>query len=485
MLPLSLADRLCLTGTLFRFLKFAEEVVANGLLRYRIRSAIRTALLKLSVLGVGIILVTLASNSQAYESDVHFGLTEWLALKAGFEGRAAHAIALGNQRADGGLMDSLTMAPEFACNGRYESRAKDQQQRHFPASKLVPSPPREREVVPDSEASRRALVALQKILPGKEQQLLGMLGEALHSLQDSWAHRGVPNSPASWGPMSCDPNLLSMTAAGTDGQASHESDLTRHVPADLLAAAKATYSAMIAYPTLAGQVREPVPFDTLVPSLKKFAAATTKTAKRAWFLEEGISDTSFLEGISLPDGPNPGPMGWQGRKLPALTTDSSNQHDADVSARLFFDHVLAEWAGSAPLDQVAAKLTDAPLAPELALKMKLWSFHDHGSAAPYLHARWPLTGAALRQAKQLIRNDKDLVRHSRISQLVFPLQPLANYPAPIGPYVTRALTTTTDGTLKCIALLRWLHAPYDTVGVVAERRRDVWRLVDIVGMPDR
>jgi len=50
----------------------------------------------------------------AYESDVHYGLTRWLALKAGFDPGQADAIALGNQRLDGGLVDTLTMSAEIA-----------------------------------------------------------------------------------------------------------------------------------------------------------------------------------------------------------------------------------------------------------------------------------------------------------------------------------------------------------------------------------
>jgi hypothetical protein len=58
------------------------------------------------------------TSASAWESDVHYGLTRWLALRAGFDAAQAQAIALGDQRQDGGLMDTLTLTPEVACTGR-------------------------------------------------------------------------------------------------------------------------------------------------------------------------------------------------------------------------------------------------------------------------------------------------------------------------------------------------------------------------------
>ncbi|WP_035474435.1 hypothetical protein [Burkholderia sp. WSM2230] len=51
-----------------------------------------------------VLLAALASpvTCSGYESDVHFGLTLWLAKQAGFAAREAEAIALADQRIDAG-----------------------------------------------------------------------------------------------------------------------------------------------------------------------------------------------------------------------------------------------------------------------------------------------------------------------------------------------------------------------------------------------
>ena len=59
--------------------------------------------------------LALAGPCHAYEADVHFGLTQWLARQAGFSAGQATAIALGNSRVDSGLIDTMELTLEHAC----------------------------------------------------------------------------------------------------------------------------------------------------------------------------------------------------------------------------------------------------------------------------------------------------------------------------------------------------------------------------------
>ena len=52
--------------------------------------------LNLNRICLGASLLIASAAAGAFESDVHFGLTEWLALKAGFDQPAAQTIATGN-----------------------------------------------------------------------------------------------------------------------------------------------------------------------------------------------------------------------------------------------------------------------------------------------------------------------------------------------------------------------------------------------------
>ena len=56
----------------------------------------------------------LPATAAAFESDVHFGLTQWLALKAGFTQQEADALATGDQRVDSGDMQFIELAPAYA-----------------------------------------------------------------------------------------------------------------------------------------------------------------------------------------------------------------------------------------------------------------------------------------------------------------------------------------------------------------------------------
>jgi hypothetical protein len=415
---------------------------------------------------------------------VHFGLTRWLALKAGFGDSEATAVALGDQRIDAGLMDTLALSLEYACTGKYPEVALQVQRQHFPAAKPVPARPEERQVVAGSDAARKDLTQLAALWAGKEALLLGKLGEALHPLQDSWAHRGTPDAPAAIGGLACNPELLSLHAAARGGSASHAADLTAGGAADVAAMARVSYDVLLAYPPISGKKRTAAPWDSLRVPLDAFIKAGTKTAKRQWFLAEGFDDTSFLEGVSLPDGADPGLLHWTGRRLPVMPVNVSNQHDAQPEVRAFFDQVVARWLGGEKTETMLAQMGPGKASAELAARMKLWKLRDHGAAAALAHAKGPLSAAQLRRIEQMARDPKAFVQTANVAEVVFPLQALAPYATPLLPYVTSKLPADATGEPRAAAILRFRHAPYDSVALVAQKRGDRWMLVELVSVVD-
>jgi len=437
--------------------------------------------------------LALPADAGAYESDVHFGLTRWIAMRAGFTEAQAQAIAVGDQRIDGGMLETLELGLEFACAGRIAEVARQAQRDHFPSERPVPAPAADRAVVPGSDAARAALKALVGRLPGKEGLMLGKFGEALHPLQDSWAHQGIPSTPSPGGSLRCDPSLFLGRATVRGGSASHAADATARWPVDALAMARATFEELVRYPSIDGRARNPARWDTLLPSLEGFVQATTKTQKRAWFVSQGMEDTGFLAGLTLPDGPTPGPLEWSGRRLLTLPGNASMQHAAPVDARAFVDRLLGRWTGAEPVEDVVGEATrsrtahlpsgqaTSPSTRELSARLKLWRMRDHGTAAELLHAPSPLTAAQLRAADRLTKAARALLPPMKLAEAVYPLQPSTPEPTPLLPYILHSLPEV-DGQPRMIAIVKLRHAPYDTTGWIIEQSLNGWFLADLVSV---
>src|SRR6267142_2016207 len=140
------------------------------------------------------ITLVVAAGAQAWESDVHYGLTYWLALQAGFTDDAARVVAEADLSLDRGIRAAPVAVGVYACRGDYGA-SRDVRDNHFPTDVNVPNPPERREVVANSAAARRRALdeANRKIDPkygNAHSESLGRFGEGLHPLQDSWSHQG-------------------------------------------------------------------------------------------------------------------------------------------------------------------------------------------------------------------------------------------------------------------------------------------------------
>src|SRR5712671_5478720 len=108
-------------------------------------------------------LLLCSASASGFESDVHYGLTEWLARKAGFDEREARTIATGNHRVDSGDMQYIDDVLIYACLGKDDVGAKRAGAHHYPSAGAVPGAPESRAVVADGPVARQGVAAMTKI----------------------------------------------------------------------------------------------------------------------------------------------------------------------------------------------------------------------------------------------------------------------------------------------------------------------------------
>src|SRR5690348_11104830 len=76
-----------------------------------LENRMRTKLARLA--GAGLVFYVAIAN--AYQTDVHYGLTHWLADRAGFAPAETHEIARGNEMTDVGQLDAVHAIVHGMC----------------------------------------------------------------------------------------------------------------------------------------------------------------------------------------------------------------------------------------------------------------------------------------------------------------------------------------------------------------------------------
>ncbi|WP_230878322.1 DUF6765 family protein [Burkholderia sp. 9779_493] len=421
-----------------------------------------------------------------FEADVHFGLTLWLARQAGFAPRDAEAIALADQRIDAGSIEYMTSPLQYACLSRFVPDAVDAQARHYPGARSVPVDAQARAVVPGGPAALAPVdAALGKAGGGKAAFMLGEFGRALHGWQDSWAHRGVPSVP-DWSRdgIACDAGLAMAAPLDRHASSSHAAELTWRRVADVEAMAQATYLQMIRYPAIDGAARQAAPWDQVRQRLPDFVAARTKRAKSDWFVANGIADTSFLDGISLPDGPAWKTVRWHGRRDLPAPLPSAMQAGVDKDIVDFYTRFLSDWVTTSPVDKrwLPAISVERGQKPDDALVNALvgWRLRDHGA---YLAVEGLPHSATHSLAPARNRTSFEVFRS--LNDAVLPLIVEGEKPSPVLPFVVFALPWSSAGHPRAVALVKLLDAPYDTVGIVSEKRNGIgWKVTGWVSSAD-
>jgi len=438
-------------------------------------------------------------HAAAFESDVHFGLTQWLALQAGYTPAQAEAIAIGNNRVDSGDMQFIEVLFEYACLGSDEGSAELVSRHHFPTDGAIPGLPELRAVVPGGGPAHRAVDEIVKSSPRLSGLLLHKFGEALHALQDSWANQGVPETRRiANGYFECDPARTWAHSRARGGSNSHKADHTMYWSRDTLDMAKATFDALTRYPAIMGEKRTPKNWEEVRPALDGFIKAATKTEKQGWLASHGIAETSFLGDTTLKDGAQPFDRRWSQRKLPELTTMQSRQHRVDTDVLDFYSHFFSQWMSADDFDALArssgaasaqrANSADDSNAPmdrrELAARLKLWRLRDHGTAADLAHAARRLTPKEIETVSALGKARDGYVRYASPTDALFPLVTNGREASPTLPFIVMEATPSNRPGRRMVATAKFRHAPYDIVGVVAEKIDGQWKVLSIVSAID-
>jgi hypothetical protein len=438
-------------------------------------------------------LLVVPAQAMAFESDVHYGLTYWLALQAGFDPLQAQIIATGDQRVDSGDMPNIDVVAVYACLAKDQVSARRAGEHHYPSAAPLPGPPETRAVVADSAAAKKAALKVLEVTPSQASYRLLQLGEALHILQDSWAHQGIPSVPQLGDSgFTCDSGLAWGHPEARGGAASHRADLTMYWPADTVAMAQATYEILTHYPPIAGTQRTVRNWDEVRRELDDFVKGSSKTEKARWFTAHAMSDVSFLEGISLPDGAEAFLLHWPGRKLPPLSAPESRQHAIDAGLLDFYNRFFARWLDTEDFAALVTEFSGASGAKgenaaatrqELESRLKLWRLRDHGSVAEFALKREPLTAQERASIDAMAKQPNAYIRYEPVASAYYPLLPYGGDVSPLLPYFI-GVVSPPDGHPKAIAVTKFRHAPYNIVSVISENIDDQWRVTSIVSTVD-
>jgi hypothetical protein len=431
----------------------------------------------------------------AWESDVHFGLTKWLAIQAGFTAPDAETIAAGTLNLDHGIFDARHLVVHYACFGRDQQASEIVRDAHFPSFAKIPNSPEARRVAAGSKpARRRAEQEVEPTVKIEEQREfeLRKFGEALHPLQDSWSHQGVPDTPLSW---MCSDELSWGHPDKRGGWASHDADLTYHWPEDTLATAKATYALLEAYLAKRKWPRSGKPWTSLEGEVREFAKIETKTAKVAWFTKRGFTDVAFLDETTLDDGDQE--FGYSARltRVPAkmqpeqIAGQPVREIPADVRAFYlsFFNAWLTEQSSEPVLERfvemkqavqnLRAQRRDREAGPDMvSARLWIWRLRDHGLANKLGHG---LGGPKAREAfgalREAFKTSKALTDFKSTEDGLIPLAagepPYLIVGLPAGPKAPAGL--------QYAALARFKNAPHDVVMVTVSKVGNDWRIVDL------
>lgn len=436
-------------------------------------------------------LLVASVEASAFESDVHFGLTQWLAMQAGFTADASQIIATGDQRVDSGDMQFIELVLIYGCAGRDDLGVRLAGEHHYPSAGPASGSPEQRLVQPGSAAASKTAKEMLKTPLDKSPFTLLLLGGAIHALQDSWAHQGVPGVPHPGAPIVCDPARSWAHPQARGGWNSHKADLTMYWHADTVAMAKATYDIFVGYPMPAGTKQKAKAWDAIESELDKFIRASTKAEKKSWFVAHGISDVSFLEGISLPDGKEPFTETWPGRKLPPLPSAESRQHDVNPELLAFFGRFFTQWMSSDDFNAIATAFAPAPekrgkkpvADAELVARLKAWRVRDHARVADIAHSEKALSAKQRRAIDAAAKSSDALARYTSPGDAFFPLLPRGKTVSPLLPFYV-ATDNSVAGKPRAVAITKLRHAPYDSVAVTAEQVNGQWRIVSILSTVD-
>lgn len=410
----------------------------------------------------------------AYEDDVHYGLTRWLAQSAGFSAADADAIARANVDYDHSDLSAIKLVHQSACFVNRDSVVSQLVQRlHFPGEGNVPGEPAARRVGPGSPAASseyRKAILVPAAAPDRD---LLLFGQSLHSLQDSWSHQGEPEPPLD---PYCDRQLSWGHIAARGGWRRHDADLSHLYVNDAVQMAAATYGALCEYRNARGWTECQAPISAFAAPALQLLQARTKVEKAKWFREHGFDDVRFVSSINV-DGRGmevtPDAIDYSSAALLPLRKSKRNAMPNTPEAQ-FMTSFFSEWMTRKDLDnlakeRIAIEAFRDPLgqgdarAIELAsatTQLMFWRVRDHGSLRQPLEGVHDWITRRVGAVPSAIR-DGDLPYVS-LEDALLPLDPSG---IPIATWVARRR----DGATLWIGAARLRLAPHDLVIVTASK----------------
>jgi hypothetical protein len=418
---------------------------------------------KLSGFFVVVAVSILSIPCPASEADVHYGLTHWLARKAGFTAQAADAIAKADLGRDGGTYDPAPWAVAHILLTGEAGASEDVRDQHFPSGAEIPSSPEERRVEPNSVYARKFAESVLKYDPKiSDHNWLEDLGKSLHPLQDSWAHQGTPDIP--FGPWA--PRFRSDLSWGhpcdRGGWLSYDADLTfLHVDETETMAYEVwqiLLKARTARPSLApGPVGN---WNSMKGEIEKFAKASSKAEKIDWFRSspeipyEEYSERESFSSIDLitegkdTRGSTPCgslPKSWKPQWFSAATLIRSftslfrrshlSYSDLQV-AQNDLDLFLQRWLVEQDLRKAVGSIDERRFfGPYLRLPQQvahdrveitlgLWLLRDHGLANSMMHGEYssfpPATDTTTQYAIKSIASQEARFKYDSVKTAIEP-----------------------------------------------------------------
>lgn len=240
--------------------------------------------------------------ASAFESDVHYGMTFWLAAQAGFPIREAHEIARSNELTDAGMLDAKHRIIWGVCMSRdhkeQETASSLARDLHFRSQRAVPAPPSSRVV--SSSAPFAGAEVEQQLSSGRSDRLdrLGKFGQALHGWQDSYSHQGEPASVRF-----CTPDYIWSHPSKRDGPYNTRADMTQLHVQDCMDAARTSYDLLVRMAGELGSVEASKQWSALQEDARSFCAAGTKLEKQRWFESHGTPQpVAIVRKLSIKNG---------------------------------------------------------------------------------------------------------------------------------------------------------------------------------------
>jgi hypothetical protein len=445
-----------------------------------------------------ILIAALALPAPAWETDVHYGLTKWLAVKAGFSLDEAEIIAEGAQDADeGSVLPAPGLVLVHMCLRHDVEASRLVQQHHFPSYAPIPEMPPARAVTAGDNAASR-WTRMEMAVPPKGAShgvALFRFGSSLHPLEDSWSHAGVPDiAPA------CDKTLAWGHPKARGGALSHDADITYKHVEDTEETAHAVLDELVEFHKRIGDPGQSASWSALQPAVRQFAQAATKTDKLAWFKSDPAVPYSsyrkncFLNGISIPDGPKYqcGPsLGAPSKavlpQVPAtrfntlLSNSSPPLSEAALpqvasDAEKFVREFLYRWIVEQKVDAAVEQMDGRSLSVELGLPdtrnpmllrnmLLVWLNPDHGIANETGHGTRTEFSSELRD-----RLEKNRMTFSDLSRAI-------RAPETDLLYLFTPVTRTEGVRAEYAATFQFLTAPRDVVSVGVAHYPSGWKVV--------